>query len=115
MMGKILQAVRDLVERMVAIDETWERIKACRAAGWATPPGQPDVSPTHEALQLLEHFLEAGRAEPTPEFEAFRKRAEAAAAELEKALRTKSGTAEEAFTRSAKLCSDCHAATRDEK
>jgi hypothetical protein len=107
--------VTSLVERMVAIDETWERIKACQKAGWATPPGHPDVSPAREALQLVEHYRELGRIAPSPEFETHRARAEAAAADLEKFLRTESGPAGEAFTRSLKLCSQCHAATRDAK
>lgn len=107
--------VAGLVERMVAIDETWDRIKACQTAGWATPPSHPDVIPAHEALQLLEHYREAGRLAPSPEFETYRAHAEAAAADLEQFLRTKFGPADEAFTRSAKVCSQCHAATRDGK
>ena len=54
-------AVPGLVETMVQIDALWDRLKAIKAAGFRTPPGQPDVDPPHEAAMLGEQFREARR------------------------------------------------------
>jgi hypothetical protein len=111
--------VGGLVERMVAIDETWDRIKACQKAGWMTPPNHPDVTPAHEALQLIEHFQELARLTPLPggEFARFLKDAEAAAIEMETKIRMNESppAIQAAFQRNAHLCVECHAATRDVK
>lgn len=111
--------VGGLVERMVAIDETWERIRACEKAGWATPPEHPDVKPAHEALQLVEHYRELGRLPSLPggEFAKYLKEAEAAAISLEMKLQMKedSSPLQSAFERNANLCVECHAVTRDRK
>lgn len=111
--------VGGLVERMVAIDETWDRIKACEKAGWATSPEHPDVTPAHEALQLVEHYRELGRLPSLPggEFARFLKEAEAAAVSLEMKLQMKvdSSAIQTAFKRNVNLCVECHAATRDRK
>ena len=114
-----------LVDMMVAIDATWDRIKACREAGFTTPANQPDLKPAHEAKMLVEHFLEVARLP-----EAQRKGADFAraldasrklAAELESSLRqvangsnaeTRSH-AERLFQRNFQACSSCHATNRD--
>lgn len=112
-------SVGGLVEWMVAIDETWDRIKACEKAGWATPPEHPDVKPAHEALQLVEHFRELARLPSLPgsEFDKLLKIAEAAAGDLEAKLRTNENppVIQAVFKRCANLCVECHAATRDWK
>lgn len=51
----------DLVDAMVAIDRTFDRMKAIRKAGWKVPASMPDVKPSHEARILAEHFRELGR------------------------------------------------------
>jgi protein tyrosine phosphatase (PTP) superfamily phosphohydrolase (DUF442 family) len=55
----------DLVVAMVAIDERFDALKAMQKAGWKTPPGQPDLTPAHEAALLWEHFRELARADDT--------------------------------------------------
>jgi hypothetical protein len=115
--------VAALAELMVGIDERWENLKEVRTAGWKTPPGKPDIDPPHEALQLGEHYREAGRLRPVREHpEEFRRRladAERGAKELEGVLRTMKSTggdaavAEKAFRQANAACSQCHAKYRD--
>jgi protein tyrosine phosphatase (PTP) superfamily phosphohydrolase (DUF442 family) len=50
-----------LIDAMVAIDAHYTRLKLSKEAGWKAPPGQPDVSPAHEALMLSEQFAEIAR------------------------------------------------------
>jgi hypothetical protein len=111
--------VTGFVQNMVAVDETWDRLKLVRKADWRAPANHADLDPAHEALQLVEHYREAARlpevkARPA-DFRARLSEAESAASELEKALRAgpKDAEAERAFTRSAGLCAKCHAAYRD--
>jgi len=54
-----------LVEAMVAIDAHFDQLKESQKAGWKTPPGQADISPTHEATMLWEQFKEIARTEDT--------------------------------------------------
>jgi protein tyrosine phosphatase (PTP) superfamily phosphohydrolase (DUF442 family) len=106
-------------EIMVNVDACWDRIKAIRAAGWKTPPDHPDVEPAHEALQLREHFHEAGRLPATGQRpDDFRGRladAEQAAQALETALRDRKDQAapDVAFQKSAASCTQCHVKYRD--
>jgi protein tyrosine phosphatase (PTP) superfamily phosphohydrolase (DUF442 family) len=113
-------AVPGLVSLMVGIDERWDRLKLVKAAGWAAPRDHPDLDPPHEAVQLAEHYREAARLEEGKgrgaEFVRMAGEGEAAAAELEQALRTKpadAGRAGRAFTRSAAACASCHDQFRD--
>jgi protein tyrosine phosphatase (PTP) superfamily phosphohydrolase (DUF442 family) len=111
--------VPDIVRLMVRIDQTWDRLKACEKVGWKPPPEHPDVTPAHEALQLLEHFRETARLPGAenwpPTFRQNRTEAEAAATELERALRTNDGSATigKAFARNAAACTHCHQSFRD--
>jgi protein tyrosine phosphatase (PTP) superfamily phosphohydrolase (DUF442 family) len=106
-------AVPDLARLMVAIDARWDQLKAAKAAGWKPP----DAGPPHEALQLFELLREAGRMPDVTrrgaEFVALLRDAEAAAGELEAALRAHPDKAKAAFERSQSLCSKCHAKFRD--
>jgi len=54
-------ATTSLVQAMVAMDEHLERLRSCQQAHWGPPPGQPDVSPAHEALMLSEQLRELQR------------------------------------------------------
>ena len=76
---------------MVAIDERWDRMKALRAAGFASHAGQPDLDPAHEMLQLAESFGELIRLKETsargPAFVRRVEEAERQAAVLQAALR----------------------------
>lgn len=108
-----------LAQAMVAIDETWERLKKVRAAGWKPPPGHADLDPPHEALQLREHYHEAGRLPDvqnrSEELRRWLIDAEQAAKELESTLRGKEAeAAERAFRKSAAACVQCHARHRDQ-
>jgi hypothetical protein len=101
--------VADLTRLMVEIDDRWDRLKEAAAAGWTSP-----AESAHDAVLLREHYREAARlSDPRPE--GYRKllaEAEAAAGELESALRA--GTpADGPFRASAALCGKCHAAYRD--
>lgn len=113
-----------LAQVMVAIDETWERLKKVRSADWNVPPGHADLDPPHEALQLREHYREAGRlpdSQKRPgEFRQLLGEGEQAAKQLEATLRARKASgvvdldlAERAFRRSAAACTRCHTKYRD--
>jgi protein tyrosine phosphatase (PTP) superfamily phosphohydrolase (DUF442 family) len=110
--------VGGLVKHMSAIDQRWDNLDLARKSGWKTPPEHPDVDPPHEALQLEEHFREAGRL-PSSRGDEFRRwlaAAEADARALERELRRKdvdAGAAEALFRRGAASCVRCHAKYRD--
>lgn len=113
-------AVTDLARLMVQVDSRWDQLKLSSAAGWAAPKDHPDIDPTHEAVQLIEHYRETARLEAVKlrdrEFLGMLGEAEAAAAELELALRAKSvdaDRADKAFARSAAACAACHGRFRD--
>jgi hypothetical protein len=112
--------VEDLTRMMVAVDERWEHLKAVQAAGWAVPRAHPDVDPPHEALQLRELYREAGRLPQTgkhgDEIRRWLGEAEAAAGDLEAALRASpvdAAKAKAAFEASRSLCARCHEKYRD--
>jgi protein tyrosine phosphatase (PTP) superfamily phosphohydrolase (DUF442 family) len=114
-----------LVEMMVQVDERWDHLKAVEKAGFKAPPGQPDIDPSHEALQLVEQFRELVRLpdakERGKEFLAAAEAAEGHATNLEHALRAfgKGQTpearkrVEAAFLAAGKSCTTCHAQHRD--
>jgi protein tyrosine phosphatase (PTP) superfamily phosphohydrolase (DUF442 family) len=54
-----------IVEAMVAIDEHFAWLKSSQKAGWKTPPGHADISPSHEAVLLWEQLRELGRTDDT--------------------------------------------------
>jgi protein tyrosine phosphatase (PTP) superfamily phosphohydrolase (DUF442 family) len=110
-------AVPDLTRLMVEIDARSDRLKAAKAVGWKPPLRETDTNPAHEALLLRELFREAGRVPDVTqrgaEFMALLHDAEAAAGELEAALREHPDKVKAAFERSQSLCSKCHAKFRD--
>lgn len=116
--------VPDLVERMVQIDDYLEHLKSLRTANWKPVPEHPDLAPAHEALQLLEQFREAGRADDVrsrpKDFSQQLESAIEAAADLEASLRTAPKAAggrqaiEASYQRVANACKACHAQYRDE-
>lgn len=94
--------VPDLVQRMVLLDETWDRLRK--------RPSPPD------SLLFLEHYREMKRATGTRD-ERFQKiLAEAldAATELDEKLRTNTDPGE-ALKKSASACTACHAVYRDNR
>ena len=108
-----------LTALMVGIDERWDRLKAVRAADWRVPSNHADIDLPHEALQLREQFREAGRLPKMgPEWERLLREAEAAATDLETALRAPSvdrATAEQRFNRVNATCKLCHERFRDSR
>jgi protein tyrosine phosphatase (PTP) superfamily phosphohydrolase (DUF442 family) len=114
-----------LVEMMVQVEKRWDHLKAVEKAGFKTPPDQPDIDPSHEALQLVEQFHELVRLpevkERGQEFLAAAETAKEHAADLESTLRAfgKGPTlearkrVEAAFLAAGKSCATCHAQHRD--
>lgn len=115
-----VQVVSGLVDTMVAIDKSWERIKLVRAAGWAAPADHPDLSPAAEAGMLADHFrvlLEdpAMRRESAELLEEMRVAANLAAT-LEASLVDAAADAasrERAYQAVAANCTDCHEGWRN--
>jgi hypothetical protein len=110
---------------MVEVDETWERLKAVRAAGYQAPERHPDVAPANEAVMLWERYREAQRlpdaAQLGPSFIEGLRVAEEEANEAERLLRLylsepKSELREaldKAFGMMSKSCVTCHESHRD--
>lgn len=118
--------VPPLAKAMVTIEQTHDHLKAIAAAGWQTPKDHPDLSPTHEALLLHEHFTELLRTEEVlrkPEvFHQLLKDSEHAAGILENALHAWQLTNKEAkpltifknsLNRISANCVQCHQTFRD--
>jgi protein tyrosine phosphatase (PTP) superfamily phosphohydrolase (DUF442 family) len=110
------------VAAMVQIDETFERIKEVKDAGWASPPHHPDVEPAHEATLLAEAFREMLRLEDVagqPEdFRRWTKESEQASWELAEALTGANpdrARAERAFAVVKQTCNTCHTSYRNLK
>lgn len=124
-----------MAEAMVAIEHTHDQLKSLSQTNWQPPREHPDLDAAHEALLLKEHFIELARtadvqAKPA-RFRELLKTSEAAASELETALRmpadTKDGKsidgeaaqsaraarATEAFNRVTQNCTACHREFRD--
>lgn len=108
----------DLVEAMVQVDKTFDRMKAVRKAGWKSPEDMPDVHPSHEARILAERFREITRLEEVgrrkEDFKGWLADAEKAAWEMEKAI--EGGDADGA-ARSLDVvnttCNSCHGVYRN--
>jgi hypothetical protein len=107
-----------IVEAMAAASRTWDRVKACEAAGWKAPSGHADVSPPHEAVILNEHFREMTRHEyegyAAAEFTEALTHAVDVTAQLSKALAASdSDAASKAFALVGRSCKNCHHDWRD--
>ena len=115
-----------LAEKMVALDETYERVTKIAAVGWKSPADHPDLDPPHEALLLREHFTELLRDENLrrrpDDFAALLRESETAARALESALATWRGeasaapplaTLQDALGKITADCKSCHTAHRD--
>ena len=107
-------------EAMAVADRRFDNLKVVRKAGWRESPDHPDVAPAHEALQLLELFVEMGRQEEVrarpEEFRAMLTQGEAAARDLEAALNADEPdveVAERSFRSLSQSCSQCHQVYRN--
>jgi protein tyrosine phosphatase (PTP) superfamily phosphohydrolase (DUF442 family) len=108
-----------LVDAMVTIDQNFDRLKLCQAAGWKEPPGHADVSPTHEATMLWEQFKEIARTPDTAkradEFRLELTEAEKSMDELRNLLKKNNDTAvlDVAFKKTSQSCTACHTKFRN--
>jgi protein tyrosine phosphatase (PTP) superfamily phosphohydrolase (DUF442 family) len=112
--------VPPLAEAMIAIEHIHDRLKSVAAAGWKAPPDHPDLDPPHEALLLKEQFTELLRTDAAMKqpaaFRALVRAGDAAAGELEAALRDMPRDEKRATAAFAKLtanCQSCHQKFRD--
>jgi len=113
-------AVPDLARLMVEVDSRWDHLRIVKAAGWKATKEHPDIDPAHEALQLVELYREARRLTSIGHrgeiFRMMLSEAEAAATDLESALRAQPldvNRAAKAFEQSASACTSCHTQFRD--
>jgi protein tyrosine phosphatase (PTP) superfamily phosphohydrolase (DUF442 family) len=112
-------AVSSLGDVMVQIAYRWKNLNHVRSAGWQVPANHPDLDPPHEALQLAEHYREAGRLEKvvksSNEFRRWLRNAEQEAKELERTLRNAKEKGvdrtalDEAYRKASSSCVQCHA------
>ena len=112
--------ISPLADVMVQIDQRFDHLKLIRKADFQVPPGNPDLDPGNEALQLEELFKELLRNPATDkrgkEFRELLHRAEQASAALQvelKSSRVVRTNAEEAFRRLGESCTACHKAQRN--
>ena len=103
------------VDSMVAIDETFDRLKAAKAAGWARIPSQPDVTPVQAAAVLWEQFREHARTGESPkhsgDYAKLLQDAERASLSLKDALRDPAQVAavrDAAMSAVSQSCTACH-------
>ena len=112
--------VPDFIEAMVRVDDTFERVKAIRSAGWKTPAAMPDVMPAHEVRILAEHLRETARLDEVKarpqDFRDWLASGEKAAWALEEAIRAGGGeAAQSAFEAVNTSCNSCHTAYRNKR
>ncbi len=101
--------VADLTRVMVAVDETWDKLKAAKAANWPEP-----AKSAGDAVLLIEHYREAKRLPQSAEFTKLLAAAETEAGTLEWALRRPDAkSADAAFAASHAICNRCHGEFRD--
>lgn len=115
-----LSQTPSLVDAMVAIDAHFDHLKESQKAGWRTPPGHADISPSHEATMLWEQFKEIARTEDTAkrndDYRAKLTEAEQSADALRQLLRDpvdRPGI-DAMFNRAAQNCAACHKKYRNE-
>ncbi|MGC1274186.1 MAG: hypothetical protein WBC44_10805 [Planctomycetaceae bacterium] len=116
--AKLPPMAEAMVEAMVEIEHSHDRLKAVAEAGWKAPPKHPDVDPAHESLLLRELFTELLRTDDVrarPEgFRKLLKAGEQSGVALEAALRTDDPVAAKiALERITTNCAACHQSFRD--
>ncbi|HYE05033.1 MAG TPA: hypothetical protein VEL07_05855 [Planctomycetota bacterium] len=107
------------VDSMVAIDDAFDRLKACAQAGWTAPLDHADLVPAAEAGRLADLLRDlAAHDESLGRGDAFRRdlrEAQEHASRLETALVDGAGAAEASrrLRLVAESCTACHARHRD--
>ena len=108
-----------IVEAMVEVDAHFDWLKKSQKAGWKTPPGAADISPSHEATVLWEQFKEMARLKDTAD------RPEDYRTKLTEAVRTSNVLREllgksadktaldDALKQATQSCSACHKSYRN--
>jgi protein tyrosine phosphatase (PTP) superfamily phosphohydrolase (DUF442 family) len=109
-----------LADVMVQIDQTVDRLKLMKQAGYHAPASNPDVDPAHEALLLDELFKELARSpiaeKRDDDFRSKLARAEQAAGEFHTSLSVTpviTLKADVAFQHLNDACAACHKAHRN--
>jgi protein tyrosine phosphatase (PTP) superfamily phosphohydrolase (DUF442 family) len=107
-------------EAMAVVDRRFDNLKLVQQAGWKPSAEHPDVAPAHEALQVMELFVEMGRQDRVmnaPEdFRAWFTQCETAAKNLEASLSADTPDlelAERSFRDLSQSCSQCHQVYRN--
>lgn len=103
------------IDRMVAIDEVFDRLKAAQKSGWDPSPKDPARAPAEQATLLGEHFRELQRAEANTErpgeYRTHLREAEAAAEALQTGLKKSNPlkeTLDAALHSVGMTCVQCH-------
>lgn len=108
-----------IVDAMVEIDRTSDRLNFVRVAGWKVPFDHPDLTGANEATQLMEHFHELLRQDETrarpADFREWLRSAETAAAGIRDELKGGGATdvLNRRWTELKQTCTDCHAKYRN--
>lgn len=106
-------------QQMVVIDQAWTELQQIRAAGWKTPPEQPDLVASQASLQLVEGFRELERLpldKPRDKtFGTWCVESLQSAEQLDQAVRTSATKAvlEERYQAVLEQCARCHTKYRD--
>jgi protein tyrosine phosphatase (PTP) superfamily phosphohydrolase (DUF442 family) len=120
------QPAPPLIEAMVELEVTLERLELLEKNGWQPIPNQPDLEPAHQALLLRESYTELLRqpelqSKPEP-FQKLMQEAEETAKAVESEVATwkekkyqgeASGGLRTKFALLAESCKKCHAEFRD--
>ncbi len=114
-----LAEVSGHVEAMVAIDQTFENLKAVAKAGWAVPPDHPDLVPAAEAGRLVDLFRALVDHEESASYPAdfveMTQTSIAHASRLEQAfIDSDTEAADEGYSELRRDCNACHNAYRNE-
>jgi protein tyrosine phosphatase (PTP) superfamily phosphohydrolase (DUF442 family) len=112
--------VPPLADAMIGIEHTHDHLKTVAAAGWEATEAHADIDPPHEALLLREHYTELLRTDDVKgrpaEFQKLLMQGEAAAQQLEEALRAdhrELAAINRIFERVTANCTSCHQKFRD--
>lgn len=114
--------VENMIESMVNIQHIYDHLLLCKEAGWKQPEGHPDIDPPHEALLLMEAFVELSRSDEVQKhdqaFKAMLSASERAAAGLESALQKVSDDEDlqrvnTYWNQIGKRCNACHSVYRN--
>ena len=108
-----------MVAAMTAIDPIYDNLKSLKKNNWQADPDQPDVTPTHQSLMLLEQLKELPRTIASdqvkkPLFLNALNATTQHASQLQRELRKSDwDSASKSFEKIRVSCVDCHVDFRD--